>query len=134
VTIVVDASVMVGDLIDPDRRGVWARSQLTEGLLAAPHLVTVEATRALRRARLNQRLSADKANLAFADLLNLPLALYPLTPFAARIWELRETVTAYDAWYVALAETLGAPLVTLDRRLAKSPGPTCRFETPPSRI
>jgi predicted nucleic acid-binding protein len=47
---------------------------------------------------------------------------YPHAPLAARIWELRENLTAYDAAYVALAEVLDAPLLTTDRRLAQSPG------------
>jgi predicted nucleic acid-binding protein len=46
---------------------------------------------------------------------------------ASRIWELRENVTCYDAWYVAVAEALSAPLATLDIRLTKAPGPHCRF-------
>jgi predicted nucleic acid-binding protein len=47
---------------------------------------------------------------------------YPHAPLAARIWDLRENLTAYDAAYVALAETLGAPLITMDARLAQAPG------------
>jgi len=50
---------------------------------------------------------------------------YPFEPFAARIWDLRESMTVYDAWYVALAERLGTELVTADRRLAAAPGPRC---------
>ncbi len=130
-TVVVDASVLVSALIDSDRRGVWARSKLREGPFAAPHLITAEATHALRRAQLNEHLSPDTATMAFADLLQAPLELYPFSPFAQRIWQLRDTLTVYDAWYVALAEALGVPLATLDKRLANAPGPTCHFETPP---
>jgi predicted nucleic acid-binding protein len=46
------------------------------------------------------------------------------------VWELRENVTAYDGWYVALAESLGARLATLDVRLTKASGPRCAFTTP----
>ena len=130
-TVVVDASVLVSALLDSDRRGVWARSQLWEGPLAAPHLITAETAHALRRAQLNERLSPDTATLAFADLLRAPVKLYPFRPLAERIWQLRGTLSVYDAWYVALAEALGVPLATLDERLANAPGPTCRFETPP---
>jgi len=38
--------------------------------------------------------------------------LFAYEPFASRVWELRENVTAYDSWYVALAESLGARLAT----------------------
>lgn len=100
--------------------------------LFAPHIVTAEATNILRRVELAGKVTRDVAALAHRDLLDLPFELYPYNPFAERIWELRDTVTAYDAWYVALAETLGTPLATLDQRLANAPGPICRFETPPS--
>ncbi len=51
-------------------------------------------------------------------------------PFAERVWEMRENATAYDAWYVAVAETLGAPLATLDARLSHAAGPRCEFAMP----
>lgn len=53
-------------------------------------------------------------------------------PLADRIWELRSNVTAYDAWYVALAETLDLSLATLDLRLAQAPGTRCAFLLPPA--
>lgn len=56
----------------------------------------------------------------------------PFAPFAERVWELRANVTSYDAWYVAVAEQFDLPLATLDRRLARSAGPRCRFLLPPS--
>ena len=64
------------------------------------------------------------------DLARLPIDLYPFEPVAQRVWELRDTVSAYDAWYVALAEALDVPLATLDTRLAKAPGPRCAFLVP----
>jgi len=39
-------------------------------------------------------------------------------------------VRGYDALYVALAEALDAPLLTLDRRLARASGLRCAVETP----
>ncbi len=47
---------------------------------------------------------------------------YPHTSLVERIWSLRDNLTACDAAYVALAEALDAPLVTLDARLASAPG------------
>ncbi|VAW09318.1 hypothetical protein MNBD_ACTINO02-3295, partial [hydrothermal vent metagenome] len=67
---------------------------------------------------------------AHADVADLPVRLFPYDPFARRIWELRKTVTSYDAWYVALAEELDATLVTLDVRLSRAAGPLCRIEVP----
>lgn len=62
-----------------------------------------------------------------------PVVRYPYEPFAERVWELRPTVTPYDAWYVALAESLNARLATLDLRLSRAPGPRCGFVLPPDR-
>jgi predicted nucleic acid-binding protein len=56
------------------------------------------------------------------DLADLDIHRYEHEPLLPRIWELRENLTAYDAAYVALAEALGAPLVTFDSRLAAAPG------------
>ena len=66
---------------------------------------------------------------AYEDLMRLNLEQFPFDPFADRIWQLRHTVTSYDAWYVAVAEALNLPLATLDTRLTKTSGPTCTFLT-----
>ncbi len=86
-----------------------------------------EAANILRRSAVAGTISREQASLAHADLLELRVELFPYAPFAARIWALRDNVTCYDAWYVAVAEALGAPLATLDARLANVPGPGCRF-------
>ena len=49
----------------------------------------------------------------------------------APVWELRHTVTPFDAWYAALAEELDVPLATLDARLVRASGPRCPYVTPP---
>jgi predicted nucleic acid-binding protein len=90
----------------------------------------VEVANVLRRSVITGQISADTAALAHSDLLSLSVGLYSYEPFAARVWQLRENVTAYDAWYVALAESLEAPLATLDRKLAQTVGPRCAFTTP----
>ncbi len=132
-TLVVDASAVVAALVDGGPAGRWAESMLTDDALAAPHLMPVEAANILRRGLLHRDLSADTAALAHDDLVNLRIEMFPYEPLAGRVWELRDTLTAYDGWYVALAESLGAPLVTLDRRLARAHGPRCSFRVPPSR-
>lgn len=129
-TIVLDASTVVAALVDDGRAGRWAEEQLVAGPLAAPHLLPVEVANILRRAVHADQLTADLAAQAHRDLLDLDLTLFPYEPFGDRIWELRENVTTYDGWYVAVAEHLGAPLCTLDVRLTQAPGPRCRFSTP----
>lgn len=131
-TVVADASVVVAALVDSGETGTWAEELLAAEPIAAPHLLLAEVANVLRRASLAGEISGDLASLAHADLLRLRLALVPYETFGDRVWELRRTVTAYDAWYVAIAEALDAPLATLDQRLAGAAGPRCRFLTPPA--
>ena len=131
-TLVVDASLVVAALIDSGTDGRWADSMLESDTLAAPHLLPVEVANVLRRAVALGEVSADSASLAHADLLGLRISLFAYEPFADRVWELRGGVSAYDAWYVALAESLDAPLATLDRRLTRATGTRCRFAIPAS--
>lgn len=129
-TLVVDASVVVAALVDTGAPGRWAETVMASGPLAAPHLMPVEVASILRRAALAGDISEDSAALAHRDLLAWPVALFPYPPFGPRAWAMRANVTTYDAWYVALAEHLEAPLATLDRRLTTAPGVRCRFLTP----
>ena len=129
-TLVIDASVVVAALVDSGPVGTWADSLLGRDDLIAPHLLPVEVANALRSAAMADRISSDTASLAHGDLVQLSALLLPYEPFADRAWALRENVTPYDAWYVAVAETFDAPLATLDSRLAKAPGPRCAFTLP----
>ena len=129
--VVIDAGVVVAALIDDGPDGAWALQRLRSGPLVAPHLMPVEAANILRRAALGGALSNDLASLAHADLLTLPVELFPYHLTADRVWELRANVTCYDGAYVALAELLGAPLATLDVRLSRAAGARCQFVTPP---
>ena len=130
-TLVADASMVIARLFDTGPASIWAESLLKSEPLAAPHLMPVEAANILRRAALAGAITSDTATLAHSDLLELPVELFPYQPFASRVWELRANVTAYDAWYVALAEALGARLATLDAKLSAAPGPACEFISPP---
>ena len=129
-TKVVDASVVVAALIDTGRVGVWAESLLASDSLAAPHLMPVEVANILRRTVAAGEVSGDVAALAHADLLDLRVEYFPYEPFAERVWEMRDNVTTYDGWYVAMAEALGAGLATLDAKLSRAAGPRCEFVTP----
>jgi predicted nucleic acid-binding protein len=127
VSSVVDASVLVAATTDTGPEGTQAERLLADGDLVAPHLVLVEATNILRRLEIARQLTRLEATAAQRDLLALEILLVPFEPFAERVWALRHTVTSYDAWYVAVAEAFGLPLATLDRRLSRASGPTCRF-------
>jgi predicted nucleic acid-binding protein len=134
VTLVVDASLVVSALVDSGVTGHWAESALTAEPLSAPYLMPAEAANILRRAEAAGEITADVAAMAHADLLALRVELFPYPPFGQRIWELRRNVTAYDAWYVALAEFLGTRVATLDLKLARASGPGCEFVTPPEAV
>ena len=129
-SVVVDASVLVAATTDSGPEGAWAEEILSQGGIVAPHLVLVEATNILRRLERSREVSPLEASAARRDIVRLAIDLLPFEPFADRVWELRRNVTSYDAWYVAIAEAFDVPLATLDRRLARAPGPSCRFLTP----
>lgn len=133
-SIVVDSSVVVAAIVDAGRNGAWAESAIANEALHAPELVRVEATNILRRLERAKQISTHEANAAHDDLVQLEIQLFPYDPFAGRIWDLRHVCTSYDAWYVAVAEALEVPLATLDVRLSKAKGPTCRILTPGAQI
>lgn len=120
-------------LVDRGPDGVWSAGAMRGRRLVAPHMMPVEVTNVLRRAVLAGRLSDDVAAMAHGDLAALPVDFVEYAPFAGRCWELRATVSTYDAWCVAVAEALGAELATLDRRLLLAPGPRCTFLAPRHR-
>lgn len=128
---VVDASVFIAALVDEGGDGLWARSTLDEGDLAAPELALVETIDVLRRMEQRQRLSRVQAASAHEELLGMDVETFPFAPFARRVWELRASLRSYDAWYVALAESLDCPLATLDMKLSRAHGPECQMVVPP---
>jgi len=121
----------VAMLVDGGSSGQWATEVLKDaGDLLAPHLAMFEAANILRRHQAADLVTADQAAQAHADLLDLPINLWPYELLAARGWQLRENLTIYDASYVALAEMTGAVLATLDARIARAPGVRCPIVSP----
>ncbi len=121
--IVADASATVAYLVNqPVGRGVRARQRFASEALHAPHLLDLEVANSLRRLVFRGAITPGEASQALEDLLDLPIVRYPHHPLVARAWELRHNLTAYDAAYVALAEALGAALVTLDSGIRDAPG------------
>ncbi len=131
VGVVIDASAVVAALADGGPAGEWAAGAFRGQSLFAPDLMPFEVSNILRRHALAGILDASTATLAHADLLALPVDLYPYVGLAERVWQLRSNLTSYDASYVALAEALGATLVTCDRRLARAPGTRCAIAAYP---
>ena len=126
--LVADASVLAPAIADGGPDGSRYRQRLRGETLAGPELARVEVLSVLRRQLNHATLTTQQADAAVADLVALPISVYPTVGLITRCWELRDNVTPYDAIYVALAESLGCTLLTADRRLASAPGPTCTIE------
>ena len=121
--IVLDASAVLELLLNTEG-GSRVRGRISDPAesLHAPHLLSVEVTQVLRRYVAARSIDAAIAAAALEDLAALDIARYPHEAFLGRVWELRDSVTAYDAVYLVLSEILDAPLLTFDRRLAASRG------------
>lgn len=84
----------------------------------APSLLDAEVLHVLRRHERGGRIAPERAGEAVADLIDLPITRYPLAPLTEQAWSLRHNLSAYDAFYGALAIGLEAALITADRALA----------------
>ncbi len=121
--IVVDASAVIELLLrSPIGKRVEARLFTRPVALHGPHLLDVEVVQVLRRFEARGELHAARAGAALHLLEVLPMRRHPHAPLLTRVWSLRANLTAYDATYVALAEALGAVLITCDARLGRAPG------------
>lgn len=130
--IVADASAVVAALVIAGNLGDSARETLLAEEAHAPHLLDVEVTSALRRAVLAGRIAAPDARMHLGDLRDLAITRHAPELLVDRMLELRDSVSAYDGSYVALAELLDATLVTADARLARAAGLRCRMHLLPA--
>ncbi len=126
---IIDASVLTVFYAADDPRHSLVAERLNVGdALFAPAHLDAEIVSALRgMARRNPGVEQVVPS-ALAHLAGFPIRRMPLPPLLERMWELRHNITAYDAAYVALAERLGAVLITCDARLATASGPNCTFD------
>jgi predicted nucleic acid-binding protein len=120
-------------LLDSGSDGRWVTDALTDADLAAPSLLTFECANIIRRHELAKLISTDQAAQAHVDLLDLAIEPWPYHILAPRAWQLRRNLSCHDASYVALAELIGARLVTLDRRISRTPRLRCEVGVPPAR-
>lgn len=119
--IVIDASAAVLALLNDGE----ARRSLARETVVIPHLADSEVVSALRAQVLRGQIDAGDARAALARWMRLGLRRIGVSGLLARLWELRDNLTAYDATYVALAEALACDLLSADARLAQAPGPMC---------
>ena len=127
--IVVDASAVLDMLLQSEKgKKVAARILDPDETLHVPHLIEIEVAQVLRRFMLAGELTEARGREALSDLTDLPLIRYPHTEFLQRVWDMRSSLSAYDAAYVALAEVLEAPLVTTDGKLSRAHGHDVQIE------
>jgi predicted nucleic acid-binding protein len=127
--IVIDSSIVLEVLLRmPSAAALDKRLFVPGEVLHAPHLIDLEVAQVLRRYTLAGHITSEDGRIALEDFSDFPIRRLPHRILLPRVWELRHNMTAYDAAYVALAEALGAPLLTCDGRLAASPGHDARIE------
>lgn len=127
--IVVDASAALSALLNAGA----AREALGDGQLHAPHLIDAEVASGLRRHVASGSIGGDAGWAALETWARLGLTRYATHGLLDRVWALRGNLSAYDAGYVALAETLRCSLVTADARINRAPGVRCRSRWCPGR-
>jgi predicted nucleic acid-binding protein len=128
--LIVDASTLFEVVASTPRAGSIRAVLAADPDHAAPHLVDAEVMSVIQRQYRRGALDTTAAGQAVDDLCSWPGERWPHAVFAPRVWELRNSVRSYDAYYVALAEALDAPLVTCDDRLARAIGPMCEIVVP----
>lgn len=118
--IVVDASALTNAFTDDGPVGAHSRAELARDVhWAAPEHLVVEVFSAVRGRWLGRKISKDRSEDALSALAGATIDLVASAPLLPRMWELRSTISGYDAAYVAMAETFGCALVTADARLAR---------------
>ncbi|WP_343602529.1 type II toxin-antitoxin system VapC family toxin [Mycobacterium sp.] len=126
--LVVDASCLFEVVADTPRSGEIAARLAADADQVAPHVIDVEVMGVIRAQQRRGRLDGTAAGQAIADLRDWPGERFGHRWLLERAWQLRDTVRGWDAFYVALAEAFDATLLTLDARLSRAHGPSCRIE------
>ena len=126
--LVVDASCLFEVVADTPRSGEIAARLAVDVDQVAPHVIDVEVMGVIRAHHLRGHLDGTAAGQAVADLQDWPGERFGHRWLLERTWQLRDSVRGWDAFYVALAEAFDATLLTLDARLPRAHGPTCRIE------
>ena len=129
--LVIDASVLFEVVADTPEAAAIGVRLLEDSDLHAPHLVDAEVLSVVQRHHRVGRLDTTAATQAVSDLRAWPGRRWAHRELLGRAWDLRHNITAYDALYVALAESLDATLFTLDQRLSNAPGIRCSVEVLP---
>jgi predicted nucleic acid-binding protein len=123
--VVVDTSALVELLVGEDVPRTAVRAQVTGKRIAVPHAADLEIAAVLRGLVHGGKLDLGRAGQAVDLFARMRLRRHPHTVLLPRIWELRHNLWPYDAAYVALAEALRVPLLTMDAKISAAPGLRC---------
>lgn len=123
--LIVDASCLTEVLVNGLHAEAVRQAMLSDTDHVAPHVIDAEVLGTIRFLYLHGHLDGTAAHQAVEDLRSWPGDRFGHQLLVERAWELRDAVRSWDALYVALAELTGSTLITLDRRLARAPGPRC---------
>lgn len=127
--IVIDASALLEILLRTDRADrLMERAFSGSEQMHAPQLLDIEVTQVLRRLVRQKEITVARAEQALQDLADLLIERHEHQALVQRIWQLRDSLSAYDGAYVALAEAIAAPLLTCDGKLAGSHGHRATIE------
>ncbi len=130
--IVVDASALLEILLRTDRADqLMERAFSGSEQMHAPQLLDIEITQVLRRLVRQKEITVARAEQSLQDLSDLLIERHEHRTLIPRIWQLRDSLSAYDGAYVALAEALAAPLLTCDAKLAGAYGHRATIELVP---
>lgn len=125
----IDASALLEILLRTDRSDrLMERAFAGSEQMHAPQLLDIEITQVLRRLVRQKEITAARAEQALQDLADLLIERHEHQALIPRIWQLRDSLSAYDGAYVALAEALAAPLLTCDAKLAGAHGHRAAIE------
>ena len=125
--IVADASVLVDFLIG-NMTSTLDRSEFKNSDIYAPDLIINEAISCLSRLRRNQIISNSLYQDSIEDLTLIPKNIISSRTLINSIPAKLGNISAYDAAYVSLAESLQIPLYTTDEKLSKSAQKYCEVK------
>jgi predicted nucleic acid-binding protein len=128
--VVVDASILADALCGSGPTADAARRAIRGMRWAAPEHLRVETFSVIRGRTLGGKLSRQAGERAVHRLGQVVVRTLSCSPLLDRMWQLRDNLSGYDAAYVAVAEVLGVPLLTGDRRVAAAPGLRCQVVVP----
>lgn len=129
-SLVVDASVLLDSLLGTDERGAAAREAITGYAITGPEQLAVETFHGIRGLARGKVVTPEAASRAVGRLSALPIDTVESARLLARMWELRDNLSGYDAAYVAAAEHFDLELLTRDAGIHQAPGLRCRLRRP----